>query len=99
MPWLDNRCRGTTQKGNRCKNKATANGYCHLHGGYSREERKHIEHPTGPGYPDEVKRFQREENRKWEKKYGGGRILLLLIIVFDILLLSLISGDSTWFAR
>jgi hypothetical protein len=99
MPWLDNRCRGKTQKGNRCKNKATANGYCHLHGDYSREEREYIEHPTGPGYPDEVKRFQREENRKWEKKYGGGRILLFLIIVFAMFILSLASGDFTWFTR
>lgn len=99
MPWLDSQCRGITQKGNRCKNQAIANGFCHLHGGYSREERKYIEHPTGPGYPQEVKRFQREENGKWEKEHGGGRILLLLIVVLAMLLLSVIGGDFTWFTR
>lgn len=99
MPWLDDQCRGKTQKGKPCKNKATANGYCYLHGGYTRDEEKEIHHFAGLEYPDEVKQFQDEQNQKWQEKNGSGGIVLLLVIVSIMLLLAIVTGDFTWFTR
>ena len=86
-------CQGFTKSGKPCRNQASANGFCHIHGGIPtrkawRRESQHLFNNMTPG--------QKSEN----DSYAMG--CMLIIIAFAILY-GLITGDwqgvGKWLSR
>ncbi|WP_246046682.1 DUF5763 domain-containing protein [Chlorobaculum thiosulfatiphilum] len=86
-------CQGFTKSGNPCRNQASANGFCHIHGGTPtrKARRREAEHLYNNMTPE-----QKAEN----DSYVMG--CMLVIIAFAILY-GLITGDwqgvGKWLSR
>jgi hypothetical protein len=76
-------CQGLTRSGDQCRNRATLNGFCHLHGGL-------------PSKKERQKDFQRiyanmsPEEREAHDKDGRWIIYVIYFIVFIISILKAI---------
>ena len=81
----DRACRGLTKSGHRCRNRASANGYCHVHGGYSVGETA-VFRRNPALMPDDVKENQRERKELWDKSVEEDpsfyHIFIALVILF-----------------
>lgn len=73
------RCQGYTAKGRPCRNLASANGYCHLHGGVSRQNRitYNVRLPSAGG------------QTPIPGASGGSEAVVIIVIVVFILIVAL----------
>lgn len=82
-------CKGTTKSGRQCRNKATANGYCHLHGGL----------PSKKAMRKEVEEAFAEMTSERRTEVDGIKIGCMLIIILLAFVLALITGDIGGFLK
>jgi hypothetical protein len=82
-------CRGYTKQGDPCGNPATANGYCHLHGGIRsrRAQRREFERRYGEMTPEQ--RAEHDSIKFW----------ILAGIILFMLILALATGNEEGFVR
>lgn len=83
--WMSNmHCRGETTKGYQCRKKATANGYCHVHGGLKKK--------SSPRRPRHViTEYERQEEIERIKNQVMWAIMIVVGAI--ALLYGLATGD------
>ncbi len=82
-------CQGITKSGRQCRNQATANGYCHLHGGLPSKKvmRREAEEAYARMTPEE------------RAEVDGMKVGCMLIIILLAFILALITGDIDGFLK
>lgn len=86
-------CQGLTKSGGPCRNQATVNGYCHLHGGV----------PTRQARRREFERSYQAMPPEERSSHDSGVIGCILVILGLALLFGAITGDwgsvGKWLSR
>ena len=86
-------CEGYTKSGRPCRNRASANGYCHLHGGI----------PSRRARQNEFRRAYAQMTPEQRAEHDRMKFGCVLIIIAFALLYGILTGDwegiGNWFTR
>lgn len=86
-------CQGFTKSGKPCRNKASANGYCHLHGGI----------PTKRAMRREAEQEYYNMTPEQKKEHDSHVMGCMFVVIILAILYGLITGDwdgvGKWLTR
>lgn len=86
-------CEGFTKSGRPCRNRASANGYCHLHGGI----------PSRRARQNEFRRAYAQMTPEQQAEHDRMKFGCILILIVLALLYGAVTGDwegvGNWLTR